>query len=275
LFINFKGNILPHTAVSLPAVSAAALYGRGIFTTIAIYCGKPFLWNLHEKRLRQNALKVGIELSDMSFGDVQNSLLELIEHNKINNGRARITLFDSRSSRLWQFESKSETCVLITPAKSPVKPKDNLKLTISPFRVNSASPLTGVKSCNYLENILSLEMVNKQNFDEAVRFNEHSQVVSAIMANLFWVKGETIFTPGLPAGALEGTTRGFVMGLLKELGFVVKETTALLKDLKTADEIFLTSAGLGICLVESLDSQNLSDKISAKIQMAFSEIINA
>lgn len=275
LFACFNNKVLPNSAINLPAVSSAALYGRGIFTTLAVYRGQPFLWDSHEKRLRENAAHLEIELSQTSFDAIQNSLLELIKINRIDNGRARITLFDGRSSQLWQSENESETFVLITNGEQRGKLNERLNLTVSPFRVNSTGSLTGIKSCNYLENILSLASANKQNFDEAVRLNERGEVVSAIMANLFWISGEQIFTPNLQTGALRGTTREFTVNLLKQLGLVVEEKTISLSDLKTAHEIFLTSAGLGVCLVKSLDSQILSDKISSKIKAAFSEIINS
>ncbi|MEP6924695.1 MAG: aminotransferase class IV [Pyrinomonadaceae bacterium] len=273
-FVSFNGEMLPNSAASLPAVSSAAFYGRGVFTTLAVYRGKPFLWELHEKRLRENATQIGVDLRDLNFDTLKNNLFELIKVNSLNNGRARITLFDSRSSPLWQSEITGKTDVLMTTAEERKTPEKGLTLTVSPFRINSVSPLTGVKSCNYLENVLALEAANKQNFGEAVRLNEHGEIVSATMANLFWTRDEQIFTPALKTGALAGTTRECLIGLAKILNIEVVETTALLKDLQTADEILLTSAGLGICPVQSLNSQRLSSKISAKIQMAFADLIN-
>ena len=275
--VSFNGNILPDSAVSLPSISSAALYGRGVFTTLAVYRGQPFLWLWHETRLRENAFKLGLKVSETSLEGIQKSLLNLIERNQVKNGRARITLFDLRRGRIWRNtdESTDEPGVLIVTAERGAKAKKNLELTVSPFRVNSASPLTGIKSCNYLENVLALESAQKQNFDEAVRLNERSEVVSASMANLFWVAGDEIFTPALKTGALAGTTRQLVISLAQECGFVVHEKTVLLEDLQAADEIFLTSAGLGIGLVKNLDAKILKRKISAKIQTAFSKIINA
>jgi branched-subunit amino acid aminotransferase/4-amino-4-deoxychorismate lyase len=40
-----------------------ALYGKGIFTTIAIVARQPFLWEKHWKRLANNAATVGIDIS--------------------------------------------------------------------------------------------------------------------------------------------------------------------------------------------------------------------
>ena len=42
--------------------SAFLLYGKGIFTTIAISQGKPLLWEKHWRRLMDNASKLAIDL---------------------------------------------------------------------------------------------------------------------------------------------------------------------------------------------------------------------
>jgi branched-subunit amino acid aminotransferase/4-amino-4-deoxychorismate lyase len=102
--------------------------------------------------------------------------------------------------------------------------------------------LTGVKSCNYLENILALEEAKKRGFDEVVRINEKNEIVSAAMANIFWTKDGRIFTPAIETGCLKGTTREFILE-----NFPVCEKTAFIAELAEADEIFLTSAGIGIC----------------------------
>jgi branched-subunit amino acid aminotransferase/4-amino-4-deoxychorismate lyase len=61
------------------------------------------------------------------------------------------------------------------------------------------------------------------------------------LANLFWKKGDKIFTPSLETGCLKGTTREFVLE-----NFMVEERKAKLIELEKADEIFLTSAGIEV-----------------------------
>lgn len=134
----------------------------------------------------------------------------------------------------------------------PRRVPESLKLTVSPFRINSQSPLAGVKSANYLENLLSLEEAKRRGFDEAVRLNEKDEVVSAATANIFWTRGGEIFTPALAAGALRGTTRDFLLE-----NFAVCQRRAALEELKSADEIFLTSAGIGVAKVGILESRKL------------------
>ena len=267
--ISFNNQILSAESAFLPAISSAALYGKGIFTTLAIYNSKPFLWEKHWERLTENAKRLGINFSDFSEENVKNSLLEIISKNEITNARARITFFDESASGIWSFETNKRTSLLITTADfRPIS--QNLRLTVSPFRVNLTSPLTGIKSCNYLENILALEDANAEGFDEAIRINERGEIVSACMANIFWTKNEKIFTPGLETGCLKGTTRSLIVE-----NFSVEETTAELTELNKADAIFLTSSGLGIVKIAEFETTAFaeSSEIFNKIRKFFDNCI--
>ncbi|MBV9215096.1 MAG: aminotransferase class IV, partial [Acidobacteria bacterium] len=87
-------------------------------------------------------------------------------------------------------------------------------------------------------------------FDEAIRVNERGIVTSGTMTNVFWSKGGRLFTPDLKTGCLPGTTREFVLENLE-----VKEVEAAIDELKGADAIYLTSAGLGVIAVDEFDGR--------------------
>lgn len=268
-FVSFNQKIQTPEQINLSAISAAAFYGRGVFTSLAIYKRKLFQWEKHWRRLIENAEKIRLDLSEFSEEKVKNSLSETINQNKIENARARITFFDESASGIWSFETNRKTSLLIATADFREAEKD-LRLTVSPYLVNSKSPLAGVKSCNYLENILALENANAKGFAEAVRLNERGEIVSACMANLFWIKREKIFTPALETGCLEGTTRNFVIESAKEV-FTVKTT---LEEFLKADEVFLTSAGIGIASVKKIDERTFNNKITGILQKEFLMKIN-
>jgi branched-subunit amino acid aminotransferase/4-amino-4-deoxychorismate lyase len=97
---------------------------------------------------------------------------------------------------------------------------------------------------------MSLEAAKARGFHEAIRINERGQVTSACMANVFWLKDEQLFTPAISTGCLPGTTREFVMENLQ-----VNEVEAGIDGLKSADAIFLTSAGLGVVGVDEFDGR--------------------
>src|SRR5687768_8372138 len=229
-------------------VEALSLYGRGVFTTLAIHNHNPFLWAEHWSRLTEHAARVGLEMAEHEEADVKNLLARLIETNKVASGRARLTLTAATEPGVWKVKgpgSRRTDLRIMTGEAHPVS-EDGLALTVSPYRVNTLSPLTGVKSVNYLDHILSWEEARARDFDEAAALNERGEVVSATLANIFWVIDGSIHTPALATGALAGTTRARVIALAAELSVPLVEGVYDLSDLGDADEIFLTSAGQGV-----------------------------
>jgi branched-subunit amino acid aminotransferase/4-amino-4-deoxychorismate lyase len=251
IIVSFNGRIVPVIDAVVSGISSAALFGRGIFTTITIRDGQPFLWDRHWERLTDNAALAGIDISGFSEQTVVSALVELTAGNGIPNGLARVTFFDGSGGSIWPLMTSQKTDLLITTRTNREVP-ENLRLAVSPYRVNSTSPLAGVKSCNYLENLLALEEARGRGFDEAVRLNERGEVASACMANVFWRKDGQLYTPSLKSGCLAGTTRGDV---IEKQGVV--EMDARVEVLQDADEIFLTSAGLGKARVADFDGRIL------------------
>ena len=174
---------------------------------------------------------------------------EIIQRNGVANGRSRITFFDESASKIWPFETTRKTSLLITTGeRRPVS--ESFRLLVSPYRVNSLSPLAGVKSCNYLENLMALDEAKARGFDEAIMLNERGEVTSAVMANVFWLKDDVLYTPSLKTGCLPGTTREFVLENLE-----CREVEETVDRLHSADAIFLTSAGLGVFQVTEFDGR--------------------
>jgi branched-chain amino acid aminotransferase len=256
--VSFNFHILPAEKTFLAAVSSAALYGKGVFTTLAVYHSKPFLWEKHWRRLRENSTKIGIDLSDYHENTVRHALSDLVLLNGLKTGRARLTFFEEAPGRIWNFGTNHKTSLLITTTALQ-NTKSEFLLTASPFPVNSRSPLAGIKSCNYLENLLALDDARRRGFDEAVRLNEKDEIVSAATANIFWVRGDEICTPRLETGCLAGTMRELLME-----NFSVSETNSSLAELSDADEIFLSSAGIGFCPASFENGGKKSSSIAAK-----------
>jgi branched-chain amino acid aminotransferase len=231
--------------------SGGRMYGRGVFSTIAILASTPFLWEKHWRRLVGHAARIGVDLSQFSEKSTRSALVKLIEKNEITRGRARVTFFDRSSDQVWQFDSARRTGLSIVTGE-PREPQANLRLTVSPFPVNSATPLAGIKSCNYLDRILVRDESLSRGFHEAVQLNERGEIVSAVMANVFWFKNGRLFTPPLSSGCLAGTTREFILETLD-----CEEVSASVEELHDADQIFLTSAGIGIAQVAQFEDRKL------------------
>lgn len=244
-FVAFNYEIVHASKVCLPAASSSALYGKGVFTTIAIRSSHPCLWHKHWHRLSKDAATIGIDIGDLDESKLKISLHKVIEKNKVADGRSRITIFDASSTRLWKRDIFDGTSFLIQTGEN-IRIVKSLFLGFSSFRVNSKSPLTGVKSCNYLDNLLAFESAKSRGFDEAIRLNERDEITSACLANIFWVNNGRLFTPHLETGCLAGTTRELILEVHD-----VHETCAHVSVIKEADKIFVTSAGMGLRLAET------------------------
>lgn len=232
-------------------LTASDLYGRGVFTTLAVVEGEPFLWQEHWRRLTQNASALGIDLSVHSEKSVHDALLNSIGESGIDSGRARLTFSDESHSRIWSDREGKKTSLSIIVADRRAVP-DYFKLTVSPHRINTNSPLVGIKSTNYLEHLLAYEEATDRGSHEAIRINERGEIVSACMANVFWERDGELFTPSLNTGCLPGTTREYV---LENVDCEGVETG--IEELGNADRIFLTSAGLGIANVAEFNGRRL------------------
>src|SRR5436190_20078607 len=81
------------------------LYGSGVFTTIRVIDGKPWLWEKHWRRLEHNAAKLGIDLIGYSEYMIRRGLDESIPDDMRSiPQKARITFSDERTSPFWSGE---------------------------------------------------------------------------------------------------------------------------------------------------------------------------
>jgi aminodeoxychorismate lyase len=247
--------MLEATKARVAPVSSAMLYGRGVFTTVAIYNGKPFLWPNHWRRLADHAGKLNIDCSGTNERNVGEALSKLIAVNQVNDGRARVILLARSGRDIWKTKKADarKTDLLILTGEAQKVPATGLSLAVSRYRINTFSPLAGIRSLNYLDQVLSWEEAQTREFDEAVMLNERGEIVSATMANIFWVKDGTLHTPALSTGALAGVTRGAVIDLAEKQFIPVIEGVYELGDLTEAEEIFLTSASIGVAPVTTFD----------------------
>lgn len=267
------------TKARVAPVSSAMLYGRGVFTTVAIYNGAPFLWPQHWRRLLDHARRLAVDCSGCTEQGVGEALEKLISVNRVLDGRARVILLAREGRDFWKTKTAGgkKTDLLILTGEAQKLPQAGMSLAVSPHRFNTFSPLTGIRSLNYLEQVLSWEEAQAREFDEAIMLNERGEIVSATMANIFWVKDGTVYTPTLSTGAMAGVTRAAVIGLATKHFIPLIEGVHELSDLTDSDEIFLTSAGLGVAIVTTFDFRRYSiapGTVAVRLRDAFRDLVS-
>jgi branched-chain amino acid aminotransferase/4-amino-4-deoxychorismate lyase len=144
----------------------------------------------------------------------------------------------------------------VTPAgtetffpEETIGPTEPLAASVATVRVGSQNWDARFKTVSYLAHVQALRVAATP---EVVLLNEHREVASAARANLFWRRGERLFTPSHETGCRRGVVRGFVLKRRQ-----VEEGSFSLDDLLGADEIFLTNSLRGIVSVRSLEGRGM------------------
>jgi branched-subunit amino acid aminotransferase/4-amino-4-deoxychorismate lyase len=271
--IYHNDQIIDVTQARISPTSAAVLYGWGVFTNLRIYNGKAFAFARHWNRLCAHAEKVRLPVA-IDRKHARRALEKLIVSNSVEQGRARITLLKGETGS-WRSESEGDSQLLIFTSAEVSSARNDLSLTLSPYRVLSTALLAGIKQTAMLENLFALEEARSRNFNEAVLLNERGEIVSATTANIFWVEGDEVFTPSIATGCVSGITRHFIHEIALRWKLHLVEGSFPVQRLLDAREVFLTSTAREVSLVSSFDAKqynNRQARISKLISREFQNI---
>ncbi|MGB8474731.1 MAG: aminotransferase class IV [Candidatus Acidiferrum sp.] len=232
-------NLLPIEKVRLSPGQAGLICGWGLFTTLRIFRGEAFAYERHWRRLEKDAAIVHLPMP-YSSAKVRINLHEVIRANEVTEGCARIYLVYNQVG-FWQSDEKQPEVDLIIYTAPLPQYREPVRLTLRENGRHAASPLAGVKSTSWLQNVWAVGEAQKEGFDEVVLLNERGEIAECTAANIFAVKNGKVYTPPLNSGCLEGVTRGILFEIAPEAGVSVIEQALKPEDLYSADEVFMSS----------------------------------
>jgi branched-chain amino acid aminotransferase len=196
----------------------------------------------------------------LSHEEMMKAVVETCRRNKLRNGYIRLIVTRGVGTLGLNPRSCKSPSVIIIADKIQLYPeafyKRGLDIITVPTTRNLHSALNpAIKSLNYLNNILAKIEANNGGVEEAIMLNAEGFVAECTGDNIFIVKGGTLSTPPLSAGALYGITRRAVMELGSTAGLTVTEPNLTRYDLFNADECFLTGTGAEVIAVVKIDGR--------------------
>lgn len=211
----------------------------GVFETLLVSGGEVFALDRHLTRLAKSASGLGISMLDSA--KVSNGITQVLQKNpKVDFGRLRITV-TSGAGPLGSDRTSAEPTLVISLAEQATWPATT-KVLLVPWTRNENSPLAGLKTTSYAENVYALDAAKSQGFSEAIFCDTSGRLCEGTGSNIFLVTGDQIFTPSDASGLLRGITRDLVIEWASESGFVVVERDVDPGELWDADEVFITSS---------------------------------
>jgi 4-amino-4-deoxychorismate lyase len=133
---------------------------------------------------------------------------------------------------------------------------DGLSLRWCATRLAIQPALAGIKHCNRLEQVLARAewndpVASDRDADEGLVCSGDGDVVSAIAANVFVLRGGRWLTPAVDRCGVAGVCRGQLLPLLE-----AHEARLSVADIEAADAVFLCNAVRGILGVSRLGSRS-------------------
>ncbi len=227
------------------------MFGDGVYEVIPVYHGKPFTLDRHLARLRGSLDEVKIRhpMTDAEFTSLATEAVE-----RCGESPAVIYIQITRGvapARSFEYPDVEPTVLVMAwPAailrRENVVPQDFVTMDDIRWSMGQIKSVSLI-AAGMLKNEAMARGVN----DAILLRNGH--VTEATSSNVFAVIGGKIVTPPKSNFLLHGITRDLVVELCREAGMELEEREITLDELKSADEIMITSSSQEVWPVGSLD----------------------
>ncbi len=251
-YVLINGKKLPTARARVPVQDRGFRYGDGVFETIAAHNGTLWRFGWHLERLTRGLKAVRIAFSTKNL---DKECRALIKKNKVKDGILRIQVTRGAGGRGYLPDANVKPTCVIETLPMPKVPTQPITLWLSSYRriATEALPVR-YKLCQGLNSTLARMEAADHNYFEALMLNSDKEICETGSGNIFWLKNNTLYTPSLECGAVEGATRA---ALIELSPYPVKQVRAGLKTLAAAEAVFIANVAWKILPVAALKPAGL------------------
>lgn len=277
MMINFNGAVVANDANVLTQ-NRAFLYGDAVFETVKIVNSKILFLEDHYFRLMSSMRIVRMEIPmNFTMEFIEEQILRLANINGIqDSSRARITIY--RNDGGYYLPQTNSVSFLIQVQKLDNKSysiieKDYVVDLYTDFYV-AKQLLSSIKTTNKMLNITASIYASENGLDNCLLLNDTKNVVEALQGNLFMLKGNTLVTPRVSEGCLNGVMRKQILKCAKLIeNFEVVEAIISPFELQKADELFITNVIKGIQPITNYRKKEFSIDFAKRMLQKLNETI--
>lgn len=236
----YNGEIKESDQLTIPALDRACYFGDGVYDVTYSRKYRVFAMEEHVSKLFRSAETVGIH-PRISQKEICALLCSLLR--RMHTGENRIYIQFSRGTgpRNHAFPEKTKPNLLII--MEPATLRDPYKPMKCITRPDTRFYHCNVKSLNLLPNVLASEAAAKSGADECI-LHRGEVVTECAHSNLFLFQSGKMATHPANEQIYAGTGRAHLINLCRTVGIPVEERAFTLNELKSADEILVTSASV-------------------------------
>lgn len=262
-----NGKILPHEKAVVRVDDIAISRGFGIYEGIATYMGQPFEFRAHYERLMRSAKVMGLRVP-VSERELKSIILKLIEKNPFRHPLARVLLTGGTVLHGIDFDPRHPTLIVMLE-ETPILPKkiysDGAKVIAHEYQ----RQVPEAKTVNYIMAVRLQARLRKARALEVI-YTWKGKMLEASTSNVFIVRKGVVITP--KKEVLGGITRQIVLKLARS-AYQVEERDVSVREMLTADEVFLTSSFKEIVPIAQIGGKRIGKpgKITHDLMQRFAD----
>lgn len=217
-------------------------YGDGVFSTGKIKDGEVGLIELHIDRIQKSCDLLHITPPDLVL--LKSRMITLAKKYELAVIKIVITAGSGGRGYARNLHVKSNVIITVHdyPEHYSLWKKNGITLGKSTTQLGINPALSGLKHLNRLEQVLIRHELDQTINDEILVCNINNHLIEASSSNVFWFKGNEIFTPDVSCSGVAGLMRQHI--IKNTLG--VKIVKGSDENIINADAAFICNSVMGI-----------------------------
>lgn len=253
---NVDGVLTAEADARIPVLDRGFLFGDSIYEVVRTRHGIVFGWREHFDRLRASAEGLGFALDLDDRGILQRIDATL---RAAGNADSYVRIIVTRGTGTAPnidvaYAGGPLRWVVMVRALPAMAPTARLQI-IDRLRNDRRALDPAVKSGNYLNNVLGLAEAKASGATDCLFLDAQGNATEASTSNVFVVRSGRLITPPLRVGILAGITRQLLLDFCRARGDAVAEADLTAADVRSADEVFLSSTLRDVAPVTHVDGQ--------------------
>jgi branched-chain amino acid aminotransferase/4-amino-4-deoxychorismate lyase len=233
-------------------------YNDGVFETLILERGEIRFLRDHLLRLRK-ALRV-LKMEEPALMENEKRLTEKVRELAAWNGlgpSGRVKFKVWRAGKGLFTPERMDSEILVTVQPHVVHPPVIEQAGIGVGVRNRFSPFSFFKGPYSLHYVMAAIERKERSLKEIILLDEQGHVSEAGTSNVFWIRGDTLYTPSLETGCIEGVMRMNVQRVCAEEQIPLEMGLFRPEELLGAEAVF-TSNVTGLYPIEEMEGRVLA-----------------
>ncbi len=249
----------------------ALQYGDGLFETMRFHHKTIPLWDLHQKRLFNGLLALGMDVPDLTA--INQVILKHINNMDGSEYKVKLTMFRCHQTSGYQAKIQAVDWFVTLDELPQSSACNSLVLAVANYQLSQQPRLAGHKHLNRLEQVLIANELNHiAEVDDLLVLDQSMHVVETTYQNVIFIKDNELITPELNCCGVNGVG----LNWLSE-NFKVYVRPIHINDVPQYDAMMVGNSLRGFRLVSriiSIDSFVTSHPVHDKIVTRWNQMFN-